>query len=688
MRYLTIICLFLFTAANHAVAQGEDKMWTFGHHNGLNFNNTPPTFFQSSTIGIEGCASICDAAGNLLFYSNGNDVWNAAGTVMPNGTGILGNGSAGFAPCSSAQGAAIVRSLSNTNQFYLFTLDASEQMNPPFNPGYLRYSVIDMSLNGGTGDVVASQKNIVLDTSTCEQMVLTKGAGCYYWLVAHRNNSNLYRSFKIDATGIHPGISSPGTAMGSIGAGQMKISPDGTKIANANSFQSTAIELGNFNNATGAITGTFLIDPVINSVRLGCCFSPDNSKLYITNMMPTSDLLQYDLATFPNAASITASKVVLQNNYQFSYLRNGPDGKIYAAIYQNHPFLSVINNPNNAGTAANFVLNGLAQPAWATFAVAGNPYGHGLGSDVVTGLNADTTVNSTLDTVVCFENAIQVTAPSGFADYVWNDGVSGPSRPLNTDGIYWVYSYESCSIKVDSFKVKFVNLEVDLGPDTAICNNSEILLDATSPGATYKWQDGSTEATFKATQKGSYSVKLIKDNCITGDTIVINTFEPYLDILEDDTTICNDESLTLHTAAAPISNYLWNNGSTAPDLIVNKAGSYWVVATNACGTFTDSVTIEMQNCDCRSFVPNAFSPNGDQANDVYKIRTNCNATNFVMSIYNRYGQRVFTTQSPDKGWDGTFNGEAMDVGTYFYYIKFKGPRGDDFERKGDLILLR
>jgi gliding motility-associated-like protein len=233
-----------------------------------------------------------------------------------------------------------------------------------------------------------------------------------------------------------------------------------------------------------------------------------------------------------------------------------------------------------------------------------------------------------------------------------------------------------------------VNLEVNLGPDTAICNNGQLLLDATSPGASYLWQDGSANATFTVTGKGSYSVKLNKDNCITGDTIVIDTFEPFLDIKEKDTTICNDESLTLHATASPISDYLWSNGSTTPEITVNKAGSYIVTATNACGTFIDSITIAMENCDCRSFVPNAFSPNGDQINDEFKVRTNCNATNFTMSIYNRYGQRVFRTQSPDAGWDGTFNGNAMDVGTYFFYLKFKGPRGDDFERKGDLMLLR
>lgn len=685
MRY-PVLCLILMMATGSVMGQNESNKWVFGHNNGLDFNTTPPAFFQTSNISLEGCASVADASGNLLFYSNGNDVWDAGGTIMPNGSGILGNGTAGFAPCSSAQGVAIIHSLANANQYYLFTLDASEQINSFNYPGYLRYSVVDMSLNGGNGDVVSGQKNIMLDTAMTEQMTVVKGAGCYYWLLSHRNNSTLYRAFKIDASGIHPAVASNGVAMGSIGSGQIKVSPDGSRVANGNTYATSQIELGTFNNATGIVSNTFLIDSVAFTVRLGTCFSPDNSKLYISSMNGT--LAQYDLAAWPNAAAITATKTLLGNPYQYSQMRNGPDGKIYVAIYQNHPYISVINDPNNAGTACNFVLNGLAQPSWASFAVPGAPYGHGLGNDLVTGVSADTTVSTTTDTLLCAADTFMVAAPSGFNDYLWSDGVTTPSRPLDNDGTYWVYSYQNCSLTVDTFKVRFLRLDINLGPDTAICNNGQLLLDAGNAGDSYLWQDGSTDPTFLVTGKGTYSVTLQKEDCITRDTIVIDTFEPYLDITEEDMTVCNGETVVLHATANPLSTYQWNNGSTVPDITVTEAGTYIVTGTNACGTFTDSVTIAMENCDCRSFIPNAFSPNGDQINDVFRIRTNCASTDFAMSIYNRYGQRIFFSRSPDTGWDGTFNGNAMDTGTYFYYVKFKGPRGDTFERKGDLTLLR
>jgi gliding motility-associated-like protein len=688
LRYLLlfITCILVTFQTN---AQNENNVWAFGYNNGLNFSTSPPTFFQNNMEALEGCASVADGAGNLLFYSNGNDVWNAAGTVMPNGSGILGNGPgiAGLALGSCAQGVAIVKSLSNNNQYYLFTLDAAEQASGGMNdPGYLRYSVIDMSLNSGTGDVVAGQKNIILDSFMSEKMTVAKGAGCYYWLVTHRNVSSEYLAYKIDFTGIHPAAASNGLWGGDMGAGQLKISPDGTRIATCNSMGGP-IELSTFNNVTGMVSNTISFDPLTNASRIGTCFSPDNTKLYITTM---GDLAQYDISSYPNVVSIAASKVVLGNAINYAQLRNGPDGKIYVALYQNiNPFIGVINNPNAAGTACNLNNSALPQSSWSQFPlIPGTPYGHTLGNDIVVGVSADTSYNVTKDTLVCYENSMLASAPPGFNEYLWNDGNTNATRTLTGDGTYWVYSYQNCNITIDTFKVKFVDLAVNLGPDTAICTNGELLLDASNQGAIYKWQDGSTESTLLVDGSGTYSVKVNLQGCTKSDTIIVDEFEPSLDIPQRDTSICNDETITLEAVANPISSYLWSNGSTQEKIVVSTPGTYRVTAINACGTFTDSVKIMMENCDCKTFIPNAFSPNGDQKNDVFKVNTRCTASNFVLSIYNRYGQRIFQTTDPDKGWDGTFNGQPSDIGTYFFYIKFKGPRGDDFEKKGDIVLVR
>lgn len=688
LRYL-LLSFFSFCLLLPAYAQNENSVWTFGHNNGLNFSTSPPTFFQNSLVSIEGCASVANGAGTLLFYSNGNDVWNATGAVMPNGAGILGNGP-GFSATalgSCAQGVAIVKSVSDPNQYYLFTLDAAEQvLGGITDPGYLRYSLVDMSLNGGTGDVVATQKNIIIDTFMSEKMTVAKGAGCYYWLIAHRNNSATYRSFKIDMTGIHPGVSSTGVWAGDMGAGQLKVSPDGTRIANCNSFQGSGIELATFNNATGMVSNAGVFDPLPLMSRLGTCFSPDNTKLYITSF---GDLAQYDISAYPNFTAITATKVIISTGLQYSQLKNGPDGKIYCAYYQNHPYIGVISNPNGAGAACALNTTALAQPAWSAFtSIAGNPYGHALGNDIVVGVQADTTKNQGWDTLVCFNHTISVSAPPGFNEYLWNDGNTNATRDLTADGTYWVYSYQNCNITIDSFTVKFVDLNVNLGPDTSICNNSQITLNAGNQGSTYLWQDGSTNQTFQVTTEGTYKVKVNKEGCIKSDTILVDMFDPFMRIPQSDTNICDDETFTLTTEASPISHYLWSTGSNEDKIVVNKPGLYKVTATNACGTFVDSVRIEMQDCNCKSFIPNAFTPNADGLNDVFALKTICASTNFSLSIYNRFGQRVFQSNSQDKGWDGTYQGQPCDIGTYFYYLKFTGPRHNDFEQKGDITLFR
>jgi gliding motility-associated-like protein len=101
-----------------------------------------------------------------------------------------------------------------------------------------------------------------------------------------------------------------------------------------------------------------------------------------------------------------------------------------------------------------------------------------------------------------------------------------------------------------------------------------------------------------------------------------------------------------------------------------------------------TVNISTQDCDCLAFIPNAFTPNGDDRNDIYKIEPRCITANFSISIYNRFGERVFQSQSPDNGWNGLYNGQRCEVGTYFFFLHFRGPRGNDIEKKGDLMLIR
>lgn len=209
----------------------EYNKWYFGEYAGLDFNTNPPTVLtNSSLVTAEGCASISDAAGNLLMYSDGLQVWNANQEVMPNGSGLLGNSSA-------SQGALIVPAPASNHLYYLFTIDQLAGLDG------LRYSVIDMNLDGGMGDIIAASKNILLQTPVTEKLTAVRHCNNRdIWIVAHDWDSNDFLSYLLTDEGIQtPIVSSVGVVhTGGIGGGNginlnsvgcMKVSPDSKRLA-------------------------------------------------------------------------------------------------------------------------------------------------------------------------------------------------------------------------------------------------------------------------------------------------------------------------------------------------------------------------------------------------------------------------------------------------------------------------
>jgi gliding motility-associated-like protein len=692
---LNAICpIFTLLWSITAWAQGENMNWMFGHNTRLNFNQSPPVFYQSNMECWEGgTVSFSDASGNLLFYSNANKVWRADGNVMPHGNNILGNGPTATPPYgypgSSAQGAAAIQSIANPNQYYLFTLDAMEDV-PPYALGHLRYSVIDMSLDGGMGDVIQSQKNVVLDDSMSEKMTVIKAEGCGFWLLTHQMYSNIYHAFKIDATGLHTApVISAGIVGGELGYGMLHASPDGEKLVMTSSGPN--VELCSFNRATGAVFNAGSFSSL--GGKIGTCISPDNSKLYIGHY---NKLSQYDLSLFPNVAAVVASEEIVSTNVSFGQMRRGPDGKIYIAnINANN--IAIIQDPDNSGLACNYDIFGLPRPLYTEFPAlpsppSANQYGAGLGQEVMASTNMMSThVRSVKDTMVCNNQPVQLTVETGFSRYFWSTNDTLNTISVTQPGTYWVKSIINCDIYVDSFHVIAINLDDwNIGNDTAICPGDAAVIDATHPDITqYTWQDGSHTAVYVVSEEGHFYVTVNLKGCELTDTIQVSVMNPYLEIMEKDTLICTDGKITLHAIAFPQSIYLWNNGSLASEITADHAGNYVVYANNACGTFSDSVKIETVSCDCKTFIPTAFSPNGDGKNDLYEIRMDClKLILFDCSIYNRYGQQLFHSDVSTKGWDGYFNGQPADAGTYFFYLRYKTDTGDIIEKKGDIILIR
>jgi gliding motility-associated-like protein len=664
-----LLCCF-YTRPLHA--QGENNIWCFGQGVGLDFNTTPPAFFQHNMKVYEGCATVCDAAGNLLFYSSGSNNWDRNGNLMPNGSGLLGNGPfiSGINTGSSMMGVAIVNSPANPQQYYMITTNSWEE-----NLYNAYYSVIDMSLNGGLGDVMPGQKNILLDTGVIEGVVIEKANTCgNYWIILHEKDNPRHLSFKLDPTGIN---SVPVVSNGILySAAHMTFNATAT-LAVAGF---TDMQLLSFDKATGIFSPLGQLDafPFGSSSAV---FSPDGTKLYAGLF----GLLQYDLGLLPNIAAVQSSRTLIDTATQI-HLRKGPDNKIYVlrnAIGSSTAHLGCVSNPNAPGTACQYNPNTFVLPAYYTPATYSE-----LGNIIVVHGPDDTLSRLVLDTIICQLPQVTVPASGLYQGYLWNTGSTAAQETFSEDGTYWVYGKDGCKLHADSFRIRFTRFDIDLGADTALCPDGRLLLDATTYGAGYRWQDGSTNPTFTVTGKGSYSVTATVASCSRSDTVLIAVITPYLDLLESDTLICSGTGLTLHTMTNPEGSYLWSNGSTTPAIVIDSAGTYIVTVSNICGTFSDSVHIKTQYCNCTPYAPNAFSPNSDGKNDLFVIEIHCPAiTAYNQTIYNRYGQRVYESKQPDQFWNGTFNGAPCDAGTYFYYLEYKNGE-EKIRKKGDLVLIR
>lgn len=368
MKLSTIISLLALICPALIFSQGETNNWYFGDGAGIHFNGdgsvTALTDGQINTV--EGCATISDAMGALLFYTDGITVYNSNHEIMQNGQGLYGDP-------SSTQSALIVPKPEDANLYYIFTVDTSAfDGDPDFG---LNYSVVDISMNNGGGEVIEKNVRLLSDCSEKIAAVVKDCADKSIWVItlASLNGSSspfdTFHAFEVSPTGVQT------TAVRSTFTdlvvedprGYLKLSSDGTKIVSANGR--FGLYIYDFDAQTGRLSNQEKINIAAPSkFPYGVEFSPSGQYLYIhaSNDIQaasghSSSLVQYDLF----ATNISGSEVLLDNrgNYRGA-LQLGDNGKIYRTISQSYlngtTFLGVINRPNSGGTAANYNHNAVS----------------------------------------------------------------------------------------------------------------------------------------------------------------------------------------------------------------------------------------------------------------------------------------------------------------------------------------
>jgi len=306
---------------------------------------------DSKMYAVEGCASICDSTGNLLFYTDGRTVWNKNHQIMVEGTGLAGKPSA-------AQTGLSIQQPRFKNRYYVFSMPEYESGNTG-----CYYSVVDVTASNGRGAI--TEKNVPLEFNSNEKITAVKHANNIdYWIILRGENTT-YKSFLLDEFGISPQpILSEGIVSFNLNSwdasGYMKVSASGKKIATSRrgTGPSSDVELADFDNATGRIANAVRLEfPLLT---YGVEFSPNDKYLYVSCglVVKRGELYQIDISNHNGTNNFPRTLLSKSNDKWYGALQIAIDAKIYLAIMDS-PFLGVINNPDFEAVNCNFLENGI-----------------------------------------------------------------------------------------------------------------------------------------------------------------------------------------------------------------------------------------------------------------------------------------------------------------------------------------
>ncbi len=598
------LILILILSQASVFAQKETNIWYFGGDltttpsspgPGLDFNNGLEVLTDGSLVTTEPSASMCDSDGNLLFYTNGYLIWNSNHDTMLNGEGL-------FACISTTQGVIIVKQPENDTRYYVFTIGDCNENFLGNNIG-LNYTIVDMSLDGGLGGVILGSKNISLTLNVTEKMVAVNHCnGIDKWLVVHEKNNNNFLSFLITTSGVQPAITSSAGATHTGVTGQMKLSPNGRKLAVAMT-QQNRLQLFDFDNSTGVVSNT--INLASNVGEYGVSFSPDNSKLYVTNPVqnPTweTKLMQYDVTSGIETIILNSRIEIYSTSVKLAIngLQLASDGKIYTPRINPRDSVAIIHEPNKDGLACNFEFNALS--------LDGRQGGFTLPSFNESYFDIDT------------------------LDFDFND------YACPNDTVYFELNN----------KTSYDSIAWDFGDGSTLEVNTHIAKH------TYNFP-------------GVYKVALfIIDKCVI-DTITKEVnIQNTLSIDIDDQVICSNETVVVSVGNIENGDIEWSTGDTTSEVSITEAGNYSVKVSISCNIASAEFTVEERELCEALFFPNAFNSGNYGLYNPMIIGYD----KYQYSIFDRFGKLIYNSDVSTSLWGGQYKDKTVSSGNYIYFFE-------------------
>lgn len=614
----------------------QSTKWQFGKYAALDFTPAGPVAHRGFLNTSEGCASVCNQSGEIIFSTDGVNVYNQFGVeVYSNLQGAS----------SSTHSALIVPHPANPcSRFLVFTAPPSD-INHPFHDVYVN----DFKI--ANGDIKLSSSRRLLKSAT-EKLAATPDGKGGYWVVAHDYTDTVrpassagrrYFSYHIttntSTVNLIPVISyssnyhggqSPwgGNYWNSLG--QMKFNSNGKILASV-IYTDGIVELMHFDKQNGKLTELLTLDQFCKEYPerslYGIEFSASGHFMYLSTAYVsvgfTGLLLGFDIRHL-NAGSIWQSRRIIaekpsldEQRYPFGALQIGPDNQIYVAL----------------------------------------PFSRFLGT-----LDGDNFSSSRIFT----DSAIALTDTCliGFPTLV---------------------KVPDCSYGID----RCAYLNFSLGKDTAICSKDSIQLGVDyGTGVEYNWNNGSQQAFIYGKAGNEYRLSIRDSNgCKYSSGINVLRSPLAADVnFPTDTILCED-SPVLEFKDEEL-HFAWADGTTTSFHRVLHNDLLDVNVYSGCDSANFTISVILEDCRCKVFVPSAFTPsNYDGLNDVYQLKAACELESYHLIIYSRWGEKVFESNDISQSWNGEVKHSSRKTDTYVYKLFYKAPAQREMYKEGLLTVV-
>ena len=729
---LVLILLSIFIETN-LYGQIPQK-WYFGQYAAVDFtkNTSGPTPFSGSLMSTPaGCA----VSQNDLYYSNGEKVWGPKG-MLPNGNV---NGS-----MLSTQSAVIIDKMSDT--LMLFTTDAAGG-----SKGLQYHLMADVggkvdvvSKNNFLKGPVAEKLAVGLACNKWDYWVVAHGWNNNEFYAYYVNRDTTF-----DETPVISSVGKVHTGRPTDAAGQMKISFNGERLALALPY-SGVVQVFDFDNSTGMVSNPITLsnlhyaygvefdsdgNVLYVSTLDGNLYQYDvttlssqstpftlasNINLFGSLQIGADAKIYLSVDNSPYLAAIEKPYVLgagCDYTPNFVYLDGarceaglpltipiptypGIDGDDICLGDTNFFNLGLAINVDSikwdfGDTTTTLDTSTLFNPYYiykeeGNYKVQAKIYvcGDSIYDRMMIEVAVPPVADLGTDTFIC-RNVGLTLFPGAATDYLWHNGSTNQTMLAQDAGQYFCLLTNKCGSDADTINITqvFDPPPISLPNDTTLCEGDSLVLKSsyTLPFVSV-WLDTIFQENITAYNSGYYYLKIVDtNNCENTDGLQID-FDAYPEPdLGNDTCICVGQQITFNGNFP--GNYLWNTGSMNPEITVRDSGYYVLEVSNACGSNSDTIFLCVKACNQLIWIPNAFTPNGDGVNDVFRPYSE-NVANYTLLIFNRWGKKIFETHDPYQGWDGSFEGRQVQEGVYTYKVLFDDYYGFNYKKYGYVVLYR